>query len=147
MWGRSRNWKGSAPILFPIIGRLKNGIYLFHDKTYQLNKHGILRTAVFELNQDQESEFFFLRSSSTTEVCYPFKFELEVSFRIESESLQVAYLVRNSGNGMMYFTLGFHPAFALPLNDCVLEDYYLEFELEERLDCFFWTMNFCVKNL
>ena len=131
-------WNGSAPILFPIIGRLKNENYIFHDKSYQLNKHGFARNAVFELNQNQESEkSFILRSSSTTESCYPFKFELEVSFRIESESLQVAYLVRNLGNEMMYFTLGSHPAFALPLNDCVLEDYYLEFELEERLDCFY----------
>ena len=59
IWGGDPEiWNGSAPILFPIIGRLKNGNYIFHDKTYQLNKHGIVRTVVFELNQDQESENF-----------------------------------------------------------------------------------------
>ncbi len=131
-------WQGSAPVLFPIVGRLKDGQYLFNNKKYQLNKHGIARTSIFSLHHDKEIEkSFILVSNPEIELCYPFKFEFIVRFRIEAGLLQISYTVKNIGNEMMYFTLGSHPAFVLPLNECMLEDYYLEFEMEETLDRYF----------
>jgi hypothetical protein len=36
-------WGGSAPILFPIIGKLKDGITRINGKSYEIPKHGVLR--------------------------------------------------------------------------------------------------------
>jgi galactose mutarotase-like enzyme len=131
-------WKGTAPILFPIVGRLKNGQYQYKNNTYQLDKHGFARTSIFELNIDTNSEkSFVLTSSSDTLKHYPFHFEFEVFFSIASGVLEVRYEVRNVGNEDLWFTLGSHPAFSLPLTDTRLEDFYLQFEQSEQLDCYF----------
>lgn len=130
---------GTAPVLFPIIGQLKDGQYQYKDKTYQLAKHGLARTAEFELVIDKADEkSFLLTSSPETLKHYPFKFELEVFFSIKQQSLEVRYEVRNTGDETMLFSLGSHPAFALPLDDInSLEDYCVEFESREHLDRYF----------
>lgn len=58
-------------------------------------------------------------------------------FSLDANGLTVRYEVRNAGNEHMLFTLGSHPAFSLPITNSSLEDYYLEFELAEQLDCYF----------
>ena len=131
-------WQGSAPILFPIVGRLKGGYFLHGGRKYRLEKHGFARRSLFALRRDREEEkSFLLRSSRETLSLFPFDFEFEAGFRIEEGLLRIFYTVRNTGREVMYFTLGSHPAFALPLDECRLEDYYVEFEKEEKLDrCF-----------
>jgi len=131
-------WKGSAPILFPIIGRLKDGKYKYNKKTYQLAKHGFARTSTFALSYDTESEkHFMLTSNPDTQASYPFEFEFIAGFTISEGKLSVSYTVKNKEDEKMYFTLGSHPAFSLPTGDCALEDFYIEFEKNEILDCYF----------
>jgi galactose mutarotase-like enzyme len=131
-------WKGTAPVLFPIVGRLKNGQYQYKDTTYQLDKHGFARTSTFALNIDTDTEkSFVLTSSNDTLKHYPFHFEFEIFFSIDAGVLDVRYEVRNTGEETLWFTLGSHPAFSLPLTDTKLEDYYLQFEQNEHLDGYF----------
>ncbi len=131
-------WSGSAPILFPIVGQLKNGRYSFQGKDFQLPKHGLARTRVFSLAQNTDSEkSFVLTSDADTHKVYPFSFEFTVCFRLEAGLLEVSYQVKNMGPDALYFTLGSHPAFGLPES---LEDYYIEFEQPETLD------RYCLKD-
>lgn len=140
--GDENSWQGSAPILFPIVGRLKNGEYRFDNQTYQLNKHGFARTSEFNVIQSAESEIsLMLTSDAQTKLSYPFDFEFVVTFKLDSSGLNVHYQVRNTGIGNLYFTLGSHPAFSLPLNECALEDYFIEFSSNETLDCFYLENN------
>lgn len=136
IWQRDpQYWTGSAPILFPIVGSLKDGIYVYKGKTYPLLIHGFAKNSHFSLIDDREDEkIFILQADQTTKQCYPFEFELEVGFKVEEKILQVVYTVTNTGNDIMYFTFGSHPAFSLPLDDCSLADYYVEFEKNETLD-------------
>ncbi len=131
-------WQGSAPILFPIVGRLRGGYFLYGDRKFHLEKHGFARRSLFALRCDREEEkSFLLRSKAETLSVFPFHFEFEARFRLEEGLLRVAYTVRNTGREVMPFTLGSHPAFALPLGECRLGDYYVEFGEEEKLDRFF----------
>ena len=54
-------WGRHAPILFPIVGRLKNDEYTYKGKTYHLGQHGFARNSDFEVeNHTQESITFLL---------------------------------------------------------------------------------------
>lgn len=136
--GDANYWQDRAPILFPIIGRLKEGQYRFNDQTYQLSKHGFARTADFCIEQhDPHALSLSLRANDQTKRCYPFDFVLLVTFSLTSDGLTVAYQVTNVGNTVMYFTLGSHPALRLPLDDGALSDYFIAFSQKETLDCYF----------
>jgi galactose mutarotase-like enzyme len=130
-------WKGTAPILFPIVGQLRDGQYSYNGKFYRMARHGIARTRMFAHRDGGRGESsFVLTSSPEMEPVYPFQFELEARFRIEKERLVVTYRVKNTGDELMPFTLGSHPAFALPIDECDLESYCIEFEKNETLDLF-----------
>ena len=135
--GNPNIWSGTAPILFPFVGKLKNDKYIFNGKTYKMNKHGFVRKRSFEVLEKKESEIsFILRSDNETKDSYPFDFELIVEFEINVGILTVSYMVINKGNNQMYFTIGSHPAFKLETDNCELSDYYIEFEKNENLDCY-----------
>lgn len=138
MWsGNPDVWSGTAPILFPIVGRLKNDEYSYGGKIYKMNQHGFARKRNFEVYKKEESHIsFILKANKETKLIYPFDFEIIVDFEIDNGSLSVTYYVLNNGQKQMLFTIGSHPAFALQTNNCQLSDYYIEFDKKETLDCY-----------
>lgn len=126
-------WGRHAPVLFPIVGRLKNNKYLYEGKTYTLPQHGFARDMAFHLlHADHHRALYALYSQPETEQVYPFQFELHIEYRLEESGLQIHYTVRNSGDSAMYFSIGAHPAFNCPLSPGEqAEDYALYFEQEE----------------
>jgi len=116
IWQANPNiWAGSAPILFPIVGRLKGGQYSFNNKKYSLPTHGFIRNQCFIIKQRTESSLTLsARANPSTLQTYPFKFQLDVTFSLEQKSLKVMYEVINQDNTELYFAIGSHPAFALP---------------------------------
>jgi galactose mutarotase-like enzyme len=117
LWkGDATFWAKKSPILFPIVGSLKNNTYYFQQKSYQLNRHGFARDMLFESEElDETSIRFILRSSAETLSVYPFPFELIVHYTLKNNALSVVFTVKNTGTTEMYFSLGAHPAFAVPL--------------------------------
>lgn len=125
-------WNGSAPVLFPVIGGLKGGQYLFEGKPYTLPSHGFARTSEFTATRSgEDSAELTLMSSPKTRESYPFDFSLRVSFQLERSGISVRYSVTNTGVGRMYFSIGSHPAFVVPFAGGALENYYVLFEREE----------------
>ena len=57
--GNPEYWGKHAPILFPIVGTLKNNSYIYNDKAYQLSRHGFARDTVFDLINQSENELIF----------------------------------------------------------------------------------------
>jgi galactose mutarotase-like enzyme len=133
IWGGNPEfWGKHSPILFPIVGTLKNNSYQYNDTEYQLSRHGFAREMNFELIDKREnSATFSLASSDETLKKYPFDFELHLIYTLENTSLKIEYKVINKGNSKMPFSIGAHPAFDLPNN---FENYSLEFEKEEPLE-------------
>jgi galactose mutarotase-like enzyme len=122
-------WPKKSPILFPIVGNLKNKTYLYKDKPYRLPRHGFARDNDFELTaQSPDSLTMTLRSNNRTLAVYPFTFRLDLVYTLISGALHVKYIVYNEGDENMYFSIGGHPAFKLPLEKGLsYDDYYIEF--------------------
>jgi galactose mutarotase-like enzyme len=89
----------------------------------------------FQPEKQTASEIsFLLRSSEETRKNYPFDFEFRVRYQILGDELSTEYMVTNTGSGLMYFSVGGHPAFRLPLDsNTEFSDYYLKFEETENL--------------
>lgn len=140
LWsGDPRYWHRQAPILFPIIGGLKNGQYTFNGKTYQMGKHGFCRDALFQTVSASATEAVF-QYSDTPETLkhYPFPFRLTVRFELTAEGLIHRFEVSNTGNETLFFCLGGHPAFNLPMEDNLqFEDYKIRFEKNETAPLFY----------
>lgn len=124
-------WGKHSPVLFPIVGTLKNNTYTIDKKEYQLSRHGFARDMEFKLiEKTQNSAVFSLESNEETLKKYPFQFELQLIYTLENTSLKIEYIVINKGDTKMPFSIGAHPAIALPEN---FESYSFKFEKEENL--------------
>ena len=128
--GDSKYWNRHSPILFPIVGRLKNDSYTYQKQKYNMSQHGFARDKEFELVIN-EADFIEFRLNSDEKILeiYPFSFELYLSYKLEKNSLIVSYKVINKSDDKMLFSIGAHPAFNWTLKeDEKKEDYFLEFE-------------------
>ena len=129
--GNAQYWPKHSPILFPIVGTLKNNIYHYNDVSYTMSRHGFAREMEFKLIDHQVNKAIFsLHSSEETMKIYPFKFELQIIYTLFDNSLNIEYKVVNTGDSLMPFSIGAHPAIALA---DVFENYSLEFEKDEAL--------------
>ncbi len=135
--GNKEIWGSTAPVLFPIIGALKNGSYAHNGNTYSVPKHGFIRhnQNLGVKNKTNNSITFCYASSEGLKKDYPFDFEFEITFTLVENTLMVAHQVTNTGNEELLFSLGAHPAFNCPLfpNENYA-DYYLEFDEVQNLN-------------
>ncbi|MDQ7949744.1 MAG: aldose 1-epimerase family protein [Pedobacter sp.] len=136
LWsGDPKFWGKFSPVLFPIVGALKNDSYEFKGKTYQLGRHGFARDCEFTYTQPNAHEIkFTLTHDAQTLKAYPFKFILNITYKIFGSSINCTYEVINPADEEMLFSIGGHPAFAAPLNkQGDYSDYYLQFNKDEEL--------------
>jgi galactose mutarotase-like enzyme len=132
-------WKGSAPLLFPIVGGLRNGKYRHEGAEYELPQHGFARTSEFrQISALGDSAEFELSSSADTMTRYPFEFRLRAGFALERSGIAIRYEVANVGKGPMLFSIGSHPAFNLPIESGSLESHYILFERSENAERYFF---------
>jgi len=123
-------WPRHAPVLFPIVGKLKDDRYHFQDGSYSLAQHGFARDKDFKCIRHSDSECIFeLRSDAETKKNYPFDFIFQIHYQLSNQTLRTEYKVINPSAETLYFSVGAHPGFNCPLtNEESFEDYYLEFE-------------------
>jgi galactose mutarotase-like enzyme len=126
-------WGKHSPLLFPIVGELKDNTYYYQGKDYHLPRHGFARDREFEFaTHNSQEALFTLQDDPTTLEIYPFPFLLEVHYSLKGSSLEVAYVVHNPAETALYFCIGGHPAFAVPLIEGQPYDtYQLTFSEEE----------------
>ncbi|MDI5894706.1 aldose 1-epimerase family protein [Flavobacterium algoritolerans] len=130
--GNLEFWGKHSPILFPIVGTLKDNSFHHNGMEYHLSRHGFARDMEFELiNASDNSATFSIQSSDETLKVYPFEFELQLIYTLDKNNLFIAYKVINKGKSTMPFAIGAHPAFALPNQ---FENYAIAFEKEEKLE-------------
>lgn len=133
MWnGNPEFWGKYSPILFPIVGTLKNNSYFIDQQEFKLSRHGFARDLEFKVvNQTENSILFLLKANDETLKNYPFEFELQVKYTVCEKTLTIQYKVINNSNGKMPFSIGAHPAFSL-LDG--FENYSFEFSDDEILN-------------
>lgn len=136
MWdGNPGFWAKHSPVLFPIVGGLKNGTYYFEGREYRLSRHGFARDKEFKVEQLNRTEVLFtLTHDDETLKSYPFEFTLNLHYKISESSLTCTYIVINPASQDLLFSIGAHPAFATPVSESVkYEDYYLQFNKDNVL--------------
>ena len=127
-------WGKHSPILFPIVGTLRNNSYRYNDQTYTLSRHGFARDLVFQIkSQASDKVVFSLQADAVTQQLYPFPFVLEVTYALDNAVLTISYTVINEGKETMPYAIGGHPAFALSKP---FTDYSLQFEADDALSCY-----------
>jgi len=135
MWeGNPDFWGKHAPVLFPIVGTLKGNQYQHKNKSYSLSRHGFARDLDFEVIETKANAVVFsLKANEKTKSNYPFDFELQICYTLVEKSLNIDYKISNKTAERMPFSIGGHPAFALPES---FPSYSLEFEKIEELNSF-----------
>lgn len=134
LWqGNPEYWKGRAPILFPICGRLYQGKYIYKNIEYEMTIHGIARFFEYRLTSFEENKISLtLSSNEKTKESYPFDFEFTVTYTLNERVLKTEFDIKNNGDCIMPFSYGGHPGFNVPFtnNDC-FDDYYVEFDKDK----------------
>ena len=136
MWkGDPAFWGKHSPVLFPIVGKLRDNAFLYQGKQYSLSRHGFARDMTFNLDSAADTRVIFsVESTPETLRRYPFPFRLLIQYTVREATLEVIYEVVNIGADTMYFSLGAHPAFAVPVVDGEnYDDYSLHFNQVETL--------------
>jgi len=113
LWqGDSDFWGRKSPVLFPVVGKYKNGKTTYEGKEYALGQHGFARDSEFTLIEKNENKIAFeLISNEETLEKYPFKFRLICSFELDNNKIIVGWTVHNIDDKKIYFSIGAHPAF------------------------------------
>lgn len=134
MWQADEKvWGWHAPVLFPVVGRCLNDEILISGTAFSMEKHGFARKSFFKVLERGDTRMVFsLAATDETRQVYPFEFEFLIGYHLKGNTLLCSYEVINSGKVPLPFSLGGHPAFAVPFSEGEkYEDYHLEFELEE----------------
>src|SRR5688572_20509122 len=126
-------WAGRSPLLFPIVGGVRDDRIKVGGRPYPMARHGFARTSTFELIDAQAARCTWrLRPTDETLKRYPFAFRLDVAYALEDDRLTLRATVANEGDGAMPGSFGFHPAFRWPLRpDLPREQHEVRFERPE----------------
>ena len=135
-------WGSHAPVLFPIVGGLRDDQFEYQGKYYSLNRHGFVRRNknLKLINHSNTSISLQLQADETTRIQYPFNFIFTIHYSLRKNILEVKHEIENTDQHDIYFSLGAHPAFNCPVHDHeAYEDYFLKFEEIENLKT--WNLN------
>lgn len=130
LWqGNPEVWEEKAPNIFPYVARLTDGKCMVNGTSYEMKIHGIVKYCTLKAEKINEDEITFcLESNEETKKQYPFDFTYRITYTLEDSVLKIRMSILNQGNTRMYFALGGHPGFQVPLEEGLsFEDYYLEF--------------------
>ena len=136
MWeGDPAYWKRTSPVLFPLVGSLREGSFLLDGKRYPMGQHGFARDLEFQVKSEAANEiWFYLESDAQTLEKYPYAFLLELGYELQESTVIVKWKVTNPADGELYFSIGGHPAFCCPLQKGEeQEDYRIWFDAKEQV--------------
>ncbi len=122
LWqGDPKFWGRKSPVLFPVVGKYKDGKTSYQNKEYSLGQHGFARDSEFTLVEKCNNKLSFeLLSNEDTLSKYPFSFRLICSFELKDNKIIVGWKVENTDNQKIYFSIGAHPAFYCKKSKTVL---------------------------
>lgn len=123
LWQAGPEWPRHAPILFPIVGRLKGDVLKHRGQTYPMTQHGFARDQRFAWTAREKTLCTLsLSDSAESRAKYPFAFRLDVSYVVEGDDLVIGYAITNTGDETLPASIGAHPAFHWPLAAGVAKD-------------------------
>lgn len=118
LWEKDETiWNRVSPVLFPIIGALKNNCYTYNDTVYEMSRHGFLRDQEFQVEHvSLEKVILSFTSNDETLKSYPFKFKFTVTYWLDEMIFKQDITIKNIDDKEMYYSFGLHPGFKLNEN-------------------------------
>ncbi len=112
LWHGKELWNAKSPVLFPVIGCLKDGFYSYQGQRYELPVHGFVKDMEFEVaDLDKNKITLSINYDENTLKAYPFKFKFLVTYELNNNSLNIKFDVINLDNKDITFSVGVHPGF------------------------------------
>ena len=136
LWqGDPQFWAERFLVLFPYVARMSEGGYTYKGKTYHMDLHGFAKDTIFQVIKQEENKIvFFMEDSPVTRTQFPFEFGFEITYEVVEAKLWITYQVQNRGMEKMYFGIGGHPGFRVPLHDDEkFTDYMIQFPLDKSM--------------
>jgi galactose mutarotase-like enzyme len=137
MWQAGEAWAKTAPWLFPMVGALKDGVTLINGEKYAVPRHGFARDNEFSSSKMAENcVTFTLKQNEKTLQVYPFKFTLQIKYKLLADRLRMTAAVTNNDEKAMPYCIGGHPAFNVPFDadeGGKFSDYSVFFENAETI--------------
>ena len=127
-------WRGHAPLLFPVVGRLNGDVLRLDGAEYPMQQHGFARRSTFALlDASATSACFRLEDDAATHAMFPRAFRLDVTYAVAGSTLTLTVQIENrEAERSLPASFGFHPAFAWPLPyGLPREDHRIVFATEE----------------
>ncbi|MBC8586005.1 aldose 1-epimerase family protein [Youxingia wuxianensis] len=126
-------WGSQSPVLFPIVGSIKDSQVKINGKPYSMNKHGNLRKLEFQVGKHGDDFIeMYLESDEALFKTYPFHFIIHATHTIFEDGFTTTYLVENKSGERMPMCIGGHPGFKCPIYEGEkFTDYVLKFECVE----------------
>ena len=141
LWcGDSKYWGRHSPVLFPVVGKPKDGKFTYDGKEYAMGQHGFARDMEFICTKQDTAEIWFkLNSTEETLEKYPFAFCLEIGYLLIENMVKVMWKVTNCEQEKdMHFSIGAHPAFMCPLNEREEKiAYSIQMDAKDKVDYYF----------
>lgn len=136
-YGKPEYWKEHAPVLFPIVGALRDGKTNIDGDWFEMTRHGFAKRTEFKLSEQSETCISLkLEATDETKTMYPFDFALTVTYSLTESGVVTGFEVENTGEKELPFAVGGHPGFNIPVNeDAAFEDYTIVFEKAEEQNC------------
>ena len=142
LWcGNPEFWNRHSPVLFPFVGKVRDGKYRYNGVEYEMGQHGFARDMEFALVSQTEDEIWFaLDSTEETKQKYPFDFRLECGYKLMQNVLRVMWKVINPNTEeTMHFSIGAHPAFLCPIEDGKPQsEHFMQLDVKEPV---YYTAN------
>jgi galactose mutarotase-like enzyme len=131
-------WKYHAPIIFPYVGRIRDGYIMIRGQKCELGPNGFARDMEHRLISSTDTKAVFeLTESEETLLKYPCRFSLKTSYELTDTGLSFKTTVTNTDSDVLSFSIGSHTAFNCPRNTdpegTSVSDYCIEFEKKESL--------------
>lgn len=130
--GAPNDWEGTAPNLFPIVGRLRDGYCTCKGTRYEMVIHGFAYLRQFTVLDKTDCYVkMCIKSDDESKKLYPFDFEFTIEYTLLDNTLTTSYGIKNTGSEDMYYSVGAHPGFNVPFTPSGnFDQYYLEFDEE-----------------
>lgn len=130
LWqGDEKYWSDRAISIFPYVARLTDESYYMDGVLHKMGIHGFAAASRFTaVKQEKDCLVLELEDNESTYAQYPRHFLLRHSYRLNGNTLEICFEVENRDEKTIYFGIGGHPGFCVPLKEGKkFEDYRLRF--------------------
>lgn len=133
LWDAGPAWPRHAPLLFPIVGAVRDDTIRVDGRAYRMGKHGFARDRAFRFERlDADGCTLVLEDDAETRAIFPFAFRLDLDYRLARDGLHLRATVANPAGAPLPCSLGFHPAFRWPLAGAVKEGHRIVLDIAEE---------------